>query len=156
LIFPTAQLSTEGISSFFTALFVLFLVRQQQLGDTPLAARLGAVAGLESLVRFNAAALPFFGLWAVLRSRRKDSVLLRCMVVILLFFLVLSPWFIRNETIFHGQVLYSTHTGPNAGQGVISTQGRTQTGDTQALKRRMGWTLQDLETNKFFSDVIAL
>jgi 4-amino-4-deoxy-L-arabinose transferase-like glycosyltransferase len=147
MIYPTAQLLTEGISSFLTALFLLFLTRQQEQGGTRSAAGLGLVAGLESLIRFNAAMLLFFGIWAVLQTFRKGSVVLRCAAVVLPFVLLLAPWLIRNELVFHGHVLFSTQTGTNAAQGVISAQGRTQPGDTQQLKQRIGWAFQDLETN---------
>ncbi len=67
--------------------------------------------------------------------------------VLLLSALVVLPWMIRNASVFPGHVLYSTHTGANAVQGVVNTEGRTQPGDTEKLKAAMGWCVQDLETN---------
>jgi 4-amino-4-deoxy-L-arabinose transferase-like glycosyltransferase len=147
LIFSTDQLLTECLAAFLTALFLLFLVKQQPNGDARSAWGLGIAAGLESLIRFNAAALPFFALWAVVRSSQKRLLVLRAAAVLLLPLLIVLPWFIRNEIVFHGQVLYSTHGGPNAVEGVVNPQGRTQLGDTEKLKAAMGWCIQDLETN---------
>lgn len=147
LIFSTAQLMTECVSAFLTALFFLFLVEQQVRGDERSACGLGLIAGLESLLRFNAVILPFFALGAVSGGRRKGSVVLRSATVLLLAALVVSPWLIRNAAVFPGHVLYSTHTGANAVQGVVNPEGRTQPGDTERLKAAMGWCVQDLETN---------
>jgi len=147
LIFPTAQILTECIAAFLTALFLLFLVEQQEVGGFRSAAALGITGGLEALIRFNAAALPFFGLWAVWRSKQKGGQVVRAGIIVVVTAAVVSPWFIRNEMVFHGAVLYSTHTGANAVQGVVSTQGRTQPGDTGKLREAMGWTLSELETN---------
>ena len=142
LIFSTAQLMTECVSAFLTALFFLFLVEQQERGDGRSACGLGLIAGLESLMRFNAAILPFFALGAVIGGRRKGSVVLRSAAVLLLSALVVLPWMIRNASVFPGHVLYSTHTGANAVQGVVNTEGRTQPGDTEKLKAAMGWCVQ--------------
>ncbi len=147
LIFSTAQVLTECIAALLTALFLLSLVRQFENADVRSAGGMGLAAGLESLIRFNAAALPLVAGWTVFATRSKRSPLLRGAVVLLLPVLIVLPWFVRNELVFHGHVLYSTHTGPNAVQGVVNTQGRTQLGDTPKLIAAMGWCLQDLETN---------
>lgn len=147
MIFSTAQLLTECISAFLTSLFLWLLVEQRENGDLRSASGLGVLAGLESLMRFNAAALPVFAAAAVAQSRKRAAVLPRILAIVSLTVLVVSPWFIRNERVFHGQVLFSTHTGANLIQGVVTTQGRTQPGDSEKLKAAMGWSLQDLETN---------
>jgi 4-amino-4-deoxy-L-arabinose transferase-like glycosyltransferase len=147
LLFTTAQLLTECLAAFLTSLFLFFLVKQQEEFDVTSAYGLGLVAALESLVRFNAVALPLFAAWAVVRGRRTSLPLLRFAVVLLLPLLIALPWLVRNVTAFHGNVLYSTQTGANAVQGVINSQGRTQPGDTETLKAAMGWSLLDLETN---------
>jgi 4-amino-4-deoxy-L-arabinose transferase-like glycosyltransferase len=147
LIFSTAQLLTECVAAFLTTIFLWLLVKQQEEGDMRSAAGLGLVAGLESLIRFNAAALPIFAAIGVVLGRRKVAMFPRVLAIVLFASLVVSPWFIRNERVFHGQVLFSTHTGANLVQGVVTTQGRTQVGDTEKLKKAMGWSLPDLETN---------
>ncbi|MGB2635851.1 MAG: glycosyltransferase family 39 protein [Candidatus Acidiferrum sp.] len=147
LIFSTDQLLTECLSALLTALFLRFLVDQIEKADTASAVGIGLVAGLESLIRFNAAALPLFGLLAIFWTRHKRSVLLRTAAITLLPLYLVAPWFIRNEMVFHGRVLFSTHGGANAVQGVVTTQGRTQPGDSERLMAAMGWTLSQLETN---------
>jgi 4-amino-4-deoxy-L-arabinose transferase-like glycosyltransferase len=147
LIFSTAQLLTECISAFLTSLFLWLLVKQQENGDLRSASGLGVLAGLESLIRFDAAALPVFAAAAVIQSRKRTSMLPRILLIAVLTVLVVSPWFVRNEQVFQGQVLFSTHTGANMVQGVVTTQGRTQPGDTEKLKAAIGWSLWDLESN---------
>lgn len=147
LIFPTAQILTECLAAFLTSLFLLFLVGQQEDADRASAAGLGLTAGLESLIRFNAAALPLFAGWAIIHTRRKRSPLLRGAAALLLPLLLVMPWLVRNELLFHGRVLFSTHSGAVAVQGVVTPEGRTQPGDSETLLRTMGWTLPDLETN---------
>jgi len=147
LIFPTAQILTEGIAALLTALFLMFLVTQCAKSDVKSAWGLGLTAGVESLIRSNAAALPVFAAWAVLRPKQETSRLLRIALVLLLPVLVVTPWFARNEIVFSGRVLYSTHTGANAVQGVITSQGRTQPGDPERLIHAMGWCISQLETN---------
>ena len=131
LVFTTAQVLTECLAAFLTALYLHAAVVQDKKADLRSAAGLGAFAGIESLVRFDAAALPIFAGWAVLRNPARP-LFLRLAAVLLLPVLIAAPWFIRNERVFHGQVLYSTHTGANAVQGVLTSQGRMQPGCQQA------------------------
>jgi len=147
LIFFTAQLLTECASTFLTALFLWLLVDQQENGDLRSACGLGVLAGLESLIRFNAAVLPVFAAAAVVQSRKRTAMLTRIVSIVTLTVLVVTPWFVRNERVFHGQVLLSTQTGANMVQGVLTSQGRTQPGDTEKLNVAMGWSFQNLETN---------
>ena len=84
------------------------------------------------------------------RGRDRSSRLTRAAIVLLVPVLVVMPWFIRNEIVFRGAVLYSTHAGANAVQGVLTPQGRTQPGDTQKLMSSMGWCLQLLESNEAY------
>ena len=147
LIFSTDQLLTECLAAFLTALFLLFLVDQRQRAGTASAVGLGFVSGLAALIRFNAAALPLFAAWVVFKTRHRRSFPLRFAAVVLLPCVVIAPWLVRNAYAFPGHILYSTHGGANAVQGVVTTQGRTQMGDSERLLAAMGWTLRDLETN---------
>jgi len=101
----------------------------------------------ESMVRFNAAALPFFAAFAILRGGKNRAMWQRLAVALGVPLLVAAPWLIRNEIAFRGQVLYSTQSGPNAVQGVLTSEGRTQPGDSDKLKRNLGWELHQIETN---------
>jgi 4-amino-4-deoxy-L-arabinose transferase-like glycosyltransferase len=147
LIFPTAQLLTECLSAFLSSLFFYCLVKQFQEAGIGSAIGLGLTSGLGSLIRFNAAALPLVAGWAVFRTRNRNSTWLRCTLALLLPMLIVLPWLIRNEVVFHGHVLFSTQSGPNAVQGVLTPEGRTQVGDTDRLINTMGWSLSQLETN---------
>lgn len=166
LIFTTAQLLTECVAAFLTAMFLKNLVRQRHLADTRSAWLMGAAAGLESMFRFNAAALPLFAAAAILTSRsvnananpvrsargacrvERSSRVLRLVLALALPLLIVSPWLLRNELAFHGQVLYSTQSGPNAVQGVLTSSGRTQPGDYELLQKNLGWELHQIETNQ--------
>ncbi|HTU33383.1 MAG TPA: glycosyltransferase family 39 protein [Candidatus Acidoferrum sp.] len=147
LIFTTAQLLTECLAAFFTAAFLFYLIMQMEKADLRSAAGLGITAGIESLIRFNAAALPLFAGCAVLQTRRRRSAILRAGIVLLVPLLIVVPWLVRNELAFHGRVLFSTQSGPNAVQGVITPEGRTQPGDSARLRAAMGWVLSEIETN---------
>lgn len=147
LVFSTAQVLTECASAFLTALFLLFLVRQYEDTDFRSASGLGLTAGVESLLRFNAAALPLFAAWAVFQTRHKRAPLPRGAIVLLLPILVVFPWLVRNELVFHDHALFSTHTGVILVEGAVTPQGRTQPGDTRKLIDAMGWAISQLETN---------
>lgn len=147
LIFTTAQVLTECLAAALTASFLYFLAVQCEKSDIPSARGLGWAAGLASLVRFNSAALPFFALCAVLQGGHRNTLSRRLALTAGIPLLLVTPWLIRNELAFHGQVLYTTQTGPNAVQGVLTTEGRTQPGDTQKLLQNLGWELAQLESN---------
>jgi len=147
LVFTTAQVLTECLAALMTALFLNCLVTQCEKSDVRSAWGLGLTAGCESLIRSNAAALPLFAGWAVLRTQNKNSRAFRAALVLLLPVLIVMPWFVRNELAFRGRVFYSTQTGANAVQGVITPQGRTQPGDSEKLIDAMGWCISQLETN---------
>lgn len=147
LVFPTAQILTECLAAFFTALYLRFLVVQQQHSDIRSSVGLGLTAGIESLVHFNAAALAPFGGLVVLGSRNSRARIPRLLLVLGIPLLVVSPWLIRNAKVFHGHFVFSTETGAVAVQGVLTPEGRTQVGDVPKLLAAMSWWLPELETN---------
>lgn len=152
LVFTTAQMLTECLAALLTAVFLRNLVVQCERKDSASAWRMGFAAGLESMVRFNAAALPMFAAFAILRGERvrgskKRTLWKRLAIALGVPVLIVSPWLIRNEIAFHGAVLYSTQSGPNAVQGVLTSQGRTQPGDAEKLRSNLGWELHQIETN---------
>lgn len=146
LIFTTAQVLTECLAAFLTAVFLRSLISQYTRKDSGSAWTMGWTAGVESMVRFNAAALPLFAGIAVWKStgRRGGKNLVIALGIPLL---IVLPWLIRNEIAFHGEVLYSTQGGPNAVQGVLTTEGRTQPGESEILRKNLGWELHQVETN---------
>jgi len=147
LIFTTAQVLTECLAALLTAIFLRNLIAQCECSDVRSAWGMGWTAGVESMVRFNAAALPFFAAFAILRGGRNRATWQRLAVALGVPLLVAAPWLIRNEIAFRGQVLYSTQSGPNAVQGVLTSEGRTQPGDSDKLTRNLGWELHQIETN---------
>jgi hypothetical protein len=147
LLFTTAQLLTECCAAFLTALFIYNLILQREKSDLRSASALGCTAGLASIIRFNAAALPLFAAFAIFTAPSGKSSWRRAALALGIPLLIVSPWLIRNEVAFRGQVLYSTQTGPNAVQGVLASEGRAQPGDTDRLVRNLGWELHQIETN---------
>jgi hypothetical protein len=147
LIFTTAQILTECCAALLTAIFLHSLLLQWEQRDLQSAWSMGWAAGVESMVRFNAAALPMFAAIAILKSGEKRTQSKRLLLALGVPVLIVLPWLIRNEVAFHGQVLYSTQTGPNAVQGVLTSEGRTQPGDSEILRRNLGWELHQIETN---------
>jgi hypothetical protein len=98
------------------------------------------------MIRFNAAALPLFAGLAIWKSMSRRCV--KNLAIALGFpLLIVLPWLIRNEIVFHGEVLYSTQGGPNAVQGFLTSEGRTQPGDSETLRKNLGWELHQIETN---------
>jgi len=147
LIFTTAQILTECLSAFLTALFLLFLLDAYEKQDIRSACGLGVTAGLESMIRFNVVPLPLFAGWTVLQGRHRKSPLLRGAIVFMVPALIVMPWLLRNVLVFHGRVLFSTQAGPNLVDGIITPQGRTQPGDAEKWLKTVGWTLSQVETN---------
>ena len=107
---------------------------------------MGLAAAFDSYLRFNAAALPLIAGLVVIRHKglRRRKALAYTMLLPLL---LVSPWLIRNMLVFNGTVLFSTQGGYNALQGVLTSQGRTQPGDSAKLRQAVGWVMSELETN---------
>jgi 4-amino-4-deoxy-L-arabinose transferase-like glycosyltransferase len=147
LIFTTAQVLTECLAALLTAIFLRNLIVQCERGDLRSAWGMGWSAGVESMVRFNAAALPLFAALAIVRRGEGRGAWRRVAMAVGVPLLVVAPWLIRNEIAFRGQVLYSTQSGPNAVQGVLTSEGRTQPGDSEILRSNLGWELHQIETN---------
>ena len=157
LIFTTAQVLTECLAALLTAIFLHNLILQCERRDSVSAWRMGFAAGIESMVRFNAAALPLFAAFAILRGKKsrggktraseKRTPWKRLAIALGVPLLIVSPWLVRNEVAFHGKVLYSTQSGPNAVQGVLTSEGRAQPGDMEKLQSNLGWELNQIETN---------
>jgi len=147
LLFTTAQLLTECLATLLTVLFLHQLILQRENSDSRSAAALGWTAGLASMVRFNAAALPLFAATAIFTAPERKSARRRAALALGMPLLIVTPWLIRNELASHGAVLYSTQAGLNAVQGVLTSAGRTQPGDSELLVRNLGWEPHQIETN---------
>jgi hypothetical protein len=130
LVFFSAEILSETLAALIVATFFF-----------------GAVIGLGMLERFNLAALAVVYVVYQFCEKKPSQAARHVMLGGLVAVAVVSPWFVRNLVTFHGRVLYSTHTGMNLLQGVITPDGRTQPSDTEKLKRSAGWVIQDIETN---------
>jgi len=146
LIFTTAQVLTECLAAFLTAIFLRSLILQYARKDSRSAWTMGWTAGIEAMIRFNAAALPLFAgiaIWKSMVPRGFKSLTIALGIPLL----IVLPWLIRNEIAFDCEVLYSTQGGPNAVQGVLTSEGRTRPGDSETLRKNLGWELHQIETN---------
>lgn len=141
LLFFSAEILTETLAALFVAAFFYFTVAD----SSPLWT--GAAIGLGMLDRFNLAALAVAYFAYELATRRPLGAVRRVSLAGIAALVIVAPWFARNLIVFHGQVLYSTHTGTNLLQGLLTPDGRTRPGDMDKIDAAAGWTISDIETN---------
>lgn len=143
LVFISAELQTEQLSTFLTVLLLLTL-----FGDMPdrknCDVTMGVTSGLVTLVRFNSIILPIFGALAYVWPRRS---LKSALVIFFVAGLIVSPWIVRNAEVFHGKVLFSSHGGINLLEGVLTPDGRAQNGEDERVRAAVGWLHTDIEIN---------
>jgi 4-amino-4-deoxy-L-arabinose transferase-like glycosyltransferase len=145
-IFASAQILTECLASFFVALFLCCLVREVKRPAVQTELGMGIAAGAATLLHANCAALPLFAGLAIWGYPRKKLWVAIAFSMVLPLVLV-SPWLARNLIVFNGQALFSTQGGLNALQGVLTSDGRTQIGDTEKVRSAVGWWMSEVETN---------
>jgi len=153
-LYFTGEALTECTASLLGILFLLYLdgaVKTSRVQDWIL---LGGIAGVASLERFNAAGLalvaavvalgwPANGLrHAVTKQNLRSLALLSVSCAT-----ALSPWIAYTAFAFHGKVLYSTHTGFAAVEGILSPTGRAQEGESTKISQILGWNNVSVETN---------
>ena len=153
LVFPTllffsGEVLTECFAGFFVLASLLALDSTLRREELIPAAALGALAGLAALQRFNALPLIPIAALAILLFRGKARLSWKqSATAAIAATIVLAPWLIHNEIAFHGKASYSTHGGFAAVEGMIMPLGRTQSGETTAIKDVLGWGNWDVETN---------
>ena len=147
LIFVTGEVLTEGIAAFFAALFLYLLMEEIRTPRLSNLAAMGVVISVAALFRFNMAALGLVGLWIACAAKESRPRWQRVLVLCLCAGAVISPWLIRNQIAFHRKVLYSTLSGHDAVEGVLTPQGRAFPGDNQKVAAAEGWVLGEVETN---------
>lgn len=148
LVFITGEILTECVGAFLAAVFLYLLIQALQEPRARVLGEMGLVIGVAALFRFNMAALIFVGVWAAFAGRTLRSGWQRAALLCVFAGLAVSPWLVRNQMVFHGQVLYSTLSGHDAVEGVLVPQGRAFPGDTERIEAAQGWTLEDIETNR--------
>jgi hypothetical protein len=141
LVFFSAEILSETLAALIVAAFFYVVVT----ASSPIWA--GVVIGLGMLERFNLATLAVAYLVYQFCAKKPSLAARHVALAGLVAVAIVSPWFMRNLMVFHGHVLYSTHTGTNVLQGLITPDGRTQSGDTDKLEAAAGWTISDIETN---------
>jgi hypothetical protein len=141
LMFFSAELLTETLAAVIVAVFFLLAAKDSN------PAWVGVVIGLGMLERFNLAALAVAYLIYELSTKKTSSAVKHVALAGLVAVAIVGPWFARNLIVFNRQVLYSTHTGTNLLQGILTPDGRTQIGDSAKLEAAAGWTISDIETN---------
>jgi hypothetical protein len=145
-VFPT-EMMTECFATFLAAVFFWLVLDNSRLSERRTALYLGLIVGLATVLRFN---MGIFGLLAagmMVRSSGLRRALPNVALMVLLAGVIVSPWIVRNEIVFRGQVLFSTQGGYNALQGVLTPQGRVQPGDLDTLRKAGSWLSGDLENN---------
>jgi 4-amino-4-deoxy-L-arabinose transferase-like glycosyltransferase len=148
LVEMNGEILTESTATLFVAIFVLFLVEYSARPRWTMLAGLGCAAGLGSLTRFNVALLAVVGLCLMFFKKDGPPRWQGVPVAALLPLLIVSPWLIRNWSVFHGAALFSTHGGLDALEGVVTPQGRALPGDAEKLRTEVGWVPPiDVETN---------
>jgi hypothetical protein len=141
LVFFSAEILSETLAALIVAAFIYVVVTD----SSPIWA--GVIIGLGMLERFNLATLAVVYVVYQFATKRSSEAMRDVALAGLVAVVIVSPWFVRNLMVFHAQVLYSTHTGTNLLQGLLTPDGRTQSGDTDKLEGAAGWTISNIETN---------
>lgn len=143
LAFGVTELQSEALASFFTLLFLCFLIAALD-GSSLALPGVGFAAGSAVLLRFNSALLLVVAIVVCLWYAQSAK---RTLIVCASAGLLVAPWVIYTERAFHGKILFSSQTGVNLLQGVLMPEGRTQVKDGQRIRGAVGWSHQDIETN---------
>jgi hypothetical protein len=141
LVFFSAEILSETLAALIVTAFFYVVVR----AACPV--WVGAVIGVGMLERFNLATLAVVYVVYQFASKKPVDAARHTALAGLVALAIVSPWFLRNLTVFNGQVLYSSHTGVNLLQGLLTPDGRTQSGDGDKLERAAGWMTWNIETN---------
>lgn len=141
LIFFSAEILSETVAALIVALFFYVIVTNRSPIWT------GLIIGLGMLERFNLAALSIAYVVYQFAAKPASVAARRTALAGLIALAVVSPWIIRNLVVFHGQVIYSTHTGTNLLQGLVMPDGRTQPEESKRLEDIQRWQITDIEEN---------
>jgi 4-amino-4-deoxy-L-arabinose transferase-like glycosyltransferase len=149
LVYTTGELLTETVAAFFSAAS-FYLVLPELSGTRKVAAAtMGFAVGLGALFRFNIVILLCLTFGVVLWAKPPLVVRLKYLTLAIgVTALTLSPWLIRNLVDFHGKVVFSTHSGMDAVEGLLAPQGRALPAEQAELIHRLGYDFPgSFETN---------
>ena len=152
LLFPTlvyfsGEILTEGLTSFFFALFLWTLAEDSAQPSWKSAAAMGFTVGLGVLVRANLAVLGIPALFSAWNVRCAGQAKRQLLVIPLFAGLIVAPWVLRNWFTF-GKPLLSTESGAATVQSLVNPEARLVDGWDKPLRQKMGYVVPtDLETN---------
>src|SRR5579862_5594950 len=114
LVVLSGEIQTETIATLISAAFLYLIVRFVQKPAWGLLIAMAAITGVATLTRSNMALFGFILVGVIFVQGEGLPKLRGAALAALVAGLVISPWVIRNEIVFHGQVLLSTQSGVNA------------------------------------------
>jgi hypothetical protein len=109
---------------------------------------MGTVAGVAALLRFNTIFVPVIAGWRAWTLKEKSLSRKHLLLVTALPLLILMPWILRNLIVFHGEAVYSTHTGMDLVEGLLRPEGRADIAEGLAIVKETGWSMQGLEKDE--------
>ncbi len=153
LFFPTlaivtGEILTEAIAALCSATFFYLLVLFLKRPSWNILVWLCVCVGVGTLTHFNMALLGIVLLVAVLFGQTVLPRWRAAAITVCLSAVVISPWIVRNYRVFGEHLLLSTESGPAAVMGVLTPEGRALPGDSERLRKALGWVPPaDFETN---------
>jgi 4-amino-4-deoxy-L-arabinose transferase-like glycosyltransferase len=149
LVYTTGELLTETVATFFSAACFYLILPELPRTRKVAAATMGFAVGLGALFRFNIVILLCLAFGVVLWATPPLAARLKYLTLAIgVAALTLSPWLIRNLVDFHGKVIFSTHSGMDAVEGVLAPQGRALPAEQAELIHRLVYDFPgSFETN---------
>lgn len=147
LLYFSGEILTEGLTSFFLALFLWAFAEDTQHANSKTAAAMGCIVGLGALVRANMALLGLVALAGGYVARPTWRAKRELVIVPVCAGLILAPWIIRNWAVF-GSPLLSTETGAAVLVSLVNPEARLMSGWDKAVHEAVGYVVPNqLETN---------
>ena len=113
VFYPVVWVWDTSLSAFLFALILLASMSLLESEKTTAWAGCGALWGIGVMVNASiVATLPFILGWNAHELRRQSAQWMRLtLVALLLFAVVISPWFLRNYVVFHKLILFRSNLG---------------------------------------------
>jgi 4-amino-4-deoxy-L-arabinose transferase-like glycosyltransferase len=147
LVYFSGEILTEGITSFFLALFLWGLAEDTVQRSWKTAAAMGLAVGFGTLVRANMAVLGLVALIEAWVVRPESRARVQLALIPLCAGLVFSPWLLRNWAVF-GRPLVSTESGAAALVSIVNPEARLMAGWDERMRQMLGYVVPNqLETN---------
>jgi 4-amino-4-deoxy-L-arabinose transferase-like glycosyltransferase len=147
LTYFSGEILTEGLTSFFFALFLWTFAEDSEQANWKTAVAMGSAIGFGAMFRANLAILgvvALTGAWLarpVVRAKRELA------LIPLFAGLIVVPWIARNWVTF-GRPLLSTESGAAVLVSLVNPEARLKPGWNQEVRAKIGYVVpNDLETN---------